>query len=249
MDFIISNLPIVLIALIFFIFIIIILIRRKQLILWHYRSFYGEYSYRYVSQFKSYFNHNPYPHTIKYEAIHFIRTLNNQNNSEITIDKAIDFQELELGKSYPNMLRLKGKPDYFNIQDFDQLNIFVWGYDTRMYNYNTAIHYFFIDSIFIMGQYKFSRENQKINTNELLNKLEEKYLGNNKLTLKENINIKDSKDTKIQLYDDGFSFNICIYNTEIPIVKEKILQTEKNNNKQNEAILVNDIENSDTLVF
>jgi len=95
MEFILSNLLVVLIATVLFIAIVILLIRRKQLKLWFYRSFYGNYSLKYVNLFKNYFDRNPHPHTIKYEASHFIRTLANQSNIELSTEKTIDFQGLE----------------------------------------------------------------------------------------------------------------------------------------------------------
>jgi len=100
-----------------------------------------------------------------------------------------------------------------------------------------------------MGIYNFRREFQKISKDDLLHKLQEKHIVNNEQTLKENMNIKDSKGSKIQFYDDGFSFKICVFNAETAIVKEEFLQKEKENNVQHDLTFANNSENSDSLVF
>jgi len=247
MEFIASNMIIVIISAVILIAIIIIFIRRIQLKLWFSRSHYGKYSYKYVSLFKKYFDKNPYPHAVKYEVIPFLQVLNKTNLEESITDKNIVFQDLEPGKPYIDLFKLKGEPDCFTIQEFKKTKIFVWGYDNNMYDYYTTVLYFFIDDIFIMGQYNFSRENQNIVTNDLFNKLKDKYFENGERTDQKEIIIKDSKGTKIQLFDDGFSFRICLYNPDVPIVKEKLLK-KTNNKKQPDINLMNDQE-TDTLIF
>lgn len=223
MDSFATNITIIVIAAVLIIFITVIVIRRVQLELWIFKTYYGKFSYKYVSLFRKYFNKNPYPHSVKYEISHFLHLLNKTNREELLTDKDIIFQGLEPGISYPNFHKQKGNPDYFTIQEFEEIKIFVWGYNYNMYDYDTTVLYFFIDNIFIMGQYNFRKENQNINITDLSSKIKSKYFENNETIKLKEIVIKDSKGSKIQLFDDGFSIRISIYNPGIPIVKEKLL--------------------------
>jgi len=223
MDSFATNITIIVIAAVLMIFIIVIVIRRAQPKLWVFKTYYGKFSFKYVSLFREYFNKNPYPHSVKYEISLFLQSLNKTSIEELLTDKDIIFHGFEPGKSYPDFYKQKGDPDYFTIQEFEEIKIFIWGYNHNMYDYDTTVLYFFVDNIFIMGQYNYRKENQNINITDLFSKLKNKYFENNETIKQKEIVIRDSKGSKIQLFDDGFSLRISIYNPEISIVKEKLL--------------------------
>lgn len=232
MDSFTANITIIVIAAVLVIFIIVIVIRRVQLELWIFKTYYGQFSYKYVSLFRKYINKNPYPQSVKYEISDFLQLLNKTSIEELLTDKDIIFQGLEPGKSYPDFYKQKGKPDYFTIQEFKEIKIFVWGYNYNMYDYDTTVLYFFIDNLFIMGQYNFRKENQNINITDLLSKIKNKYFENNETINLKEIIIRDSKGSKIQSFDDGFSIRISVHNPGIPVIKEELLNNINISKKQ-----------------
>ena len=207
----------------------IILSYRLLLKLWVYKVYYGKFSYEYIDVFTKHRNKNPYREVNTFEIDPFINSLTNSSKKEIKTDNDIVFQGLELGQSYPGFCKQKGEPDYFTIQKFKDEKICIWGYGNKMYNYYTTVLFCFINKIFVMGQYNFKKESQNVDFIDLSKKLVNKYFNDEEKICQnqKEIKIKDAKGSKVHLFDDGFSIRASYLNPDIPIVKERFINSDR----------------------
>ncbi len=218
---------------------IVILNYKLLLKLWVYKAYYGKFSYKYVDVFTKHHSYNPYRQANTFEIDLFLNSLTNKSKEEVQTNNDIVFQELELGKSYPDFHRQKGDPDYFTIQEFKDVKIYIWGYGYKMYDYYAIVLFCFIDNIFVMGQYNFKKESQNVDFTDLSNKLINKYFNDEekKYQNQKEIKIKDTKGSKVHLYDDGFSIRVSCFSPDIPIIKEKLINCEQQKTIENSSEL------------
>lgn len=227
------NISLIVMGMAFITLFIVILNYKLLLKLWVYKAYYGKFSYKYVDIFTKHHSYNPYRQANTFEIDLFLNSLTNKSKEEVQTDNDIVFQGFELGKSYPDFYKQKGEPDYFTIQEFKDIKIYIWGYSYKMYNYNAIILFCFINKIFVMGQYNFKKEKQNVGFTDLAEKLANKYFNDEKKICQnqKEIKIKDTKGSKVHLYDDGFSIRASCFNPDIPIIKENLI-----NSKQQKTI-------------
>lgn len=236
MDSTVLNVSLLIMGVALIILFIVILNYKLLLKLWVYKAYYGKFSYKYVDVFTKHHYYNPYRQAQTSEIDVFINSLTNTSKEELQTDNDIVFQDVKLGKSYPDFHKKKGDPDYFSIQEFRDVKICIWGYGFKMYDYYAIVLFCFIDKIFVLGQYNFKKESQNVDFADISNKLINKYLNDEEKIYQnqKEIKIKDTKGSKVHLYDDGFSIRVSYFNPDIPIIKEKLIngaqqQTIENN--------------------
>ncbi|MBL7105587.1 MAG: hypothetical protein ISS18_14770 [Bacteroidales bacterium] len=223
------NVSLLIMGVALIILFIVILNYKLLLKLWVYKAYYGKFSYKYVDVFTKHHYYNPYRQAQTFEIDLFLNSLTNKSKEELITDNDIVFQGFELGKSYPDFRKQKGDPDYFTIQEFKDVQICIWGYGFKMYDYYAIVLFCFIDKIFVLGQYNFKKESQNVDFTDISNKLINKYFNDEEKICQnqKEIKIKDTKGSKVHLYDDGFSIRVSYFNPDIPIIKEKLINSEQ----------------------
>lgn len=81
-----------------------------------------------------------------------------------------------------------------------------------VYDYQAMLVYYFVDSLLVMGQFRFRREKQALDINHLIEKLRERY----KIDIPQGINkpfqLIDRNDNCINFRDNGFSVELNVLN-------------------------------------
>lgn len=209
------------------VFLLLIIYYRKRISLVFTNFRYGKYSYRYLSKFYSYFYEIQFPPSILYDPVTYILPFfrNEIRGVEKKTDEEIEFGGFQPGHSYPDFFKKNGKPRYISITEPDakEIKLVVAGYPRKINNHHCVMLYFFHENTFIMGQYQFKREKQKVDTALLSESVQKKYLNGGTQTGLEDFIIKDDRGSRVHFHDNGFVVEVSVYN---PTIKEINTQIE-----------------------
>ena len=209
----ISAFHILLIAII--VILILVLFFRVRLKFLLIRMVYGRYHFKYLRLFNRYFINRPYPDAIKDEPWDYVNnSFKSKPGLQFKTDEEIQFVDNKVGEVYPRFFKIIGDPDYLTISDPGQKHIqfIVASYKAMVYDYQAMLVYYFVDSLLVMGQFRFRREKQALDINHLIEKLRERY----KIDIPQGINkpfqLIDRNDNCINFRDNGFSVELNVLN-------------------------------------
>jgi hypothetical protein len=196
----------------FFILILLLVFLRNRLFplfrLAYVSMVYGRYSYEFLEFFKENDLRSPHNNCIKDEiTMHFYCFYKRLRNAEEYETKTnIEFGQVPFLTRYKQMLKSKGSPQCVNVARFSDARVNVLGYNETAQGIKMkAIHYF-IDDLFIMGEYSIP-ELQKVKTTAVTGALAAKYL-NGIEPAKDVFYITDPIGNQINFENNGFSINI-----------------------------------------
>ncbi|MEI6455955.1 MAG: hypothetical protein WCO93_06665 [bacterium] len=196
----------------FFILILLLIFLRKRLFplfrLAYLSMVYGKYSYEFLEFFKENDLRSPHNNCIKDEiTMHFYCFYKRiRNAAEYKTKTNIEFGQVPFLTLYKQMLRSKGSPQCVNVARFSDSRVNVLGYHETMQGMKMkAIHYF-IDNLFIMGEYSIP-ELHKVKTNAVNTALAAKYLNGVEPT-EDVFYITDPSGNQINFENNGFSINV-----------------------------------------
>ncbi|MCF8378303.1 MAG: hypothetical protein K9H49_01925 [Bacteroidales bacterium] len=206
------------------ILLVLFIANRARLHLFFTKLFYGTNSNNYFRNLNRYFGELPYPDAIKFDPIYFMKSFYKKSDQPyFQSEKEILFNEIDLGTNYPGFLKKMGSPSYVTIRRKKEegVEVFVYGFKRKVYEYDAAILYFFSGDLFLMGQYIFKREKQEISPDDINQKLKSKYLSeeNNSQT---KYTIKGSNKTLIDFEDNGFAVTMSYFNPDKSAVRKMV---------------------------
>ncbi len=179
------------------------------------RLFKGIYCYDYIQVYKEYNKRSPFKPCYEDDVvIHFIKFFENRDNLPVLKTKqSIKFASSEFFIKYKNLLRQKGKPDFYSVTKEQGVEIKSFGYLTEFFSTKTKENYYFVDNEFFMGEYYFS-DARKLDSDKLFSSLMEKYgVSSGNDNLKEGkFFIKDSNGAVLHAEHTGFAIAIRYFN-------------------------------------
>ena len=181
----------------------------------------GSNSTNYFKLLNKYFGELPFPEAIKFDPVYFMQSFLKKNSIPVYNSSIpVTFNEIDPGSIQNGFLKKFGNPNYVTIKekDVEGIEIFIFGFKRKIYDYNGALLYFFAGNLFLMGQYIFKREKQKVFPEKITKILSEIYLKGNTINEKKYI-IKGSNNTLISVEDDGFALTMTYFNPEKKIIR------------------------------
>lgn len=175
---------------------------------------YGEYSFEFISTYKSYYIKSPFQYCFKDEFLtHILYVLTKKEDiPTFKSQQDINFEGTPYFINYKSFLKKKGNPYCFNAYYFDNVGfeIQALGYRSTIAGSKAVIIYYFMNDSFFMGEYIF--KNPKTN---IKNTLAEQYLEKRELT-EDNFYIENTKNRIIHFHNTGFTVDIKFLNREDP---------------------------------
>lgn len=168
----------------------------------------GEYSTEYVNLFKGNDLRSPHLPCIKDEFIFHIMMFlkKTENVRTFKTSENIQFGNTPFSINYKDIFKRRGIPMCFNALKINDYEIKIVGYQDAVNNSKIKSIYFFVNNIFILGEYSFTDNSvaESINISKILIK---KYI-NESLSNIEEFYIEDSKNNCIHFKDNGFERSV-----------------------------------------
>ena len=196
------------------ILVAIAFVYRRWLSIFLKKLIYGSYSYSYLSSLPENILAMMHPPAIRYDPWYVLKGLERENILHYQTSGRIDFQDFQIGKSYPDFLKKEGNPYYLTISEDknDLIKFVVFGYKQRIYNYEAVILYYFWNHMFVAGQYQIKREKQKVDRTDLASKLMAKYFVKEGNINQNEFEIRDKEGNVAFFEDNGFNVEISLIN-------------------------------------
>ena len=168
------------------------------------RAIHGKYSFQYLEFFKKNDLRNPLNNCIKDEiTLHFSYFFKILPDARFyKTDREITFEEFPFRSSYRLLIKMNGKPQCINIARFKSHKVKVVGYVDEYMKRKMKRLFYFIDDIFIMGEYIFS-ETHRVDPTGVRDALTEKYLGQRSVE-DESFYLEGPQGNAINYHDNGF---------------------------------------------
>ncbi|MCD4747276.1 MAG: hypothetical protein K8R58_13340 [Bacteroidales bacterium] len=206
----------------------------KRIILFLSQVIFGKYSFKFLCIYRYFKNTRPYPPSIYDELIHHIFLFKNKKNGTTNYYSYsnIQFKEASFNSSFKELIKKKGKPNYFNADIINNNSeVKIVGYKEKLFDTDIKAIYFFVDNLFFMGEYMFE-DIKKINIENLSRNILNKYI-NSYQKNKNDFYIEGANNTMIYFGDNGFSLYIKFFHTENQIINSYLdkVNTIKNNSQ------------------
>lgn len=196
----------------FFIFILVIVFLRNRVLpilkLWYIILIYGKFSFEFLEFFKANNLRNPHNSCIKDEiTMHFLLFFKKINNAEyFTTNNYLEYGKIPFLMPYKSLVKQMGNPECINIARFNGIKVRVVGYNELLGGMKMKSLYYFINEVFVMGEYFFSEMNL-INPKQIVEILSSKYLDHQEIAA-DCFYIIDPSGNKLNYENNGFSINI-----------------------------------------
>jgi len=176
----------------------------------------GQYSSEYVNLFKSNDLRSPFAPCIKDEFIfHILMFL--KRDPKIKVYKTtenIQFGNTSFHLKYADIFKEKGIPYCFNALTINNYEVKIMGYQDTLQSSKIKSVYFFVNDVFILGEYTFgeSSVSESVNISQILIN---KYISESTKDIDEFF-IEDKNNNSIYFKDNGFERSIKYYNSINP---------------------------------
>jgi hypothetical protein len=207
------------------VFLILLFVFRIQLKFLITRLLYGRYHFKYLRLFNRYLINRPYPDAIKDEPWDYVMSaFDTQPQLVFQTKDKIGFANYRVGDQYDQFFKKNGDPDYLTISDPQSKHphFIVAGYRAIVYEYEAMLVYFFVDTLLVMGQFRFRREKESIDAADLIQKLNSRYGVHIPTDETGAFTLKDPEENRIVFRDTGFSVELNVFNTEIEWIRNVI---------------------------
>jgi len=218
------------IIIIILLIIIVLLGIRKSISLLFTRWIYGEYSKKYVLNFKKRTRKKPHPYCFKDDFYYHILSIPKAVHCDIQYQssKDFDFDHLDFSRDFKQNLSENGKPDCFTISEEKGVDLSVIGYKSRMFHSNEKTLLYHCKNQYFMGEYVFS--SLADDTSDMIIELLQKQF-NSRIQHAKNFTISDSSGNYLYFTDTGFYLSLKyfnIHNSFISNTLDKFGGSEKN---------------------
>jgi hypothetical protein len=168
------------------------------------RLFHGKYSFQYLEFFKKNDLRNPLNNCIRDEiTLHFSFFFKILSKAKFyQSNRNVEYEDFPFLYSYKQMVKKFGRPQCINIARFQSHKVKVVGYVDQYMKRKMKRLFFFIDDVFVMGEYVFS-ETHRVDPSSVRDALTEKYLGEKGLE-DETFYIEGPYGNVINYHDNGF---------------------------------------------
>ncbi|OYT16996.1 MAG: hypothetical protein B7C24_04865 [Bacteroidetes bacterium 4572_77] len=175
------------------------------------KKIYGQYSYAYVSKYKSITKRNPYSYCFKDDFLYHLKSV----NEALKCTKLFEVDKVDVLKGFPYDTSFKQVFDQHNQPDCFVLNknkkniLKIAGYNSQVFQQKEkSLLYFWNDKLFmqelVFGDLK---ENSPQN---IIQQLQDKY--DIAIPYHKNFTIKDTRDNYLYFTDSGFYLSLKIFN-------------------------------------
>jgi len=193
---------------------------RKAIKLTIIRMVYGQYSYEFLSTYKSYFVRSPFQYCFRDDFIsHLLFVLSKKDDLPAhKSTKDIYFENTPYQIGYKNFLQSKGAPYCFNAFVFEHLDfeIKALGYQAIISGSKATTVFYFMNDTFFMGEYIFKHPKTDVKASLL-----DHFLNISELT-EDNFYIENTKNRIIHYQNTGFSVDIKYLNKEDNVIIENL---------------------------
>lgn len=176
------------------------------------KLFKGQYSIEYVSLFKNNDLRSPFLPCIKDEFIfHILMFLKRDIKvKKYTTTENIQFGNTSFSLNYTDIFKTKGVPMCFNALKINDYVIKIIGYQDTVQDSKIKLVYYFVNDIFILGEYSFSDNSlsESVNISKILI---DKYISESTKDIDE-FYIEDSNKNCIYFKDNGFERSVKYFN-------------------------------------
>ena len=196
----------------FFILVLLLIFLRKRIFplfrLGYISLVYGRYSYEFLEFFKDNDLRSPHNNCVKDEiTMHFYCFYKKKRDAaEFETTSRIEFGQVPFQTRYKHMLKSKGAPQCINVARFSDAKVNVLGYNETIQGIRMKSIHYFIDNLFIMGEYSIS-DLQKVKSTAISGAIASKYLGGN-VPAEDVFYITDPEGNQINFENNGFSINV-----------------------------------------
>jgi hypothetical protein len=184
---------------------------RKWLILNAYRTIYGSYSSGFIGKFKKFTGQNPYPLCIKEDlADHLLPLFSKKEDTRVFLTgKAIRFEDVPAGMTLASLIKIKGKPDCFQLPRSPFGEIIIAGYEGQVSGCMGRKLFFFHPAGMFLSEYRFDNPGSQVSC-RIAGEIAGQYLETHP---PEGVNflIRDSQSSLISYYNDGFTLTVRYY--------------------------------------
>lgn len=200
---------------------------RRAIYLYLIRLFYGEFSRKFVNQYKSITHKKPHPYCFKDSFHYHILEISKAVNVEkqYFTNNPLVFADLDFDKNFKQILEERGRPNCYTISEEDELDLCVVGYKSRMYHSNEKTLLYHCNEKYFMGEYVFS-DLAESTPAMLVQTLREQMHPD--VEYSKNFSIKDSHGNVVFFTDTGFFLSLKFFNTHHAVVKEILRLTSEN---------------------
>lgn len=172
----------------------------------------GKFSVEYVELFKNNQVRSPFSPCIKDEFVsHIIMFLQKEENVKVfKTNENIQFGNTLFSAKYDEVFKREGTPSCFNALRINDYKITIIGYHNTIQGSKIKSIYYFVNDIFILGEYSFSDTSliESINISKLII---DKYLTESTKDL-DKFYIEDSNKNAIYFRDNGFDLCVTYFN-------------------------------------
>jgi hypothetical protein len=169
---------------------------------------FGKYSSKYVNTVKKYTGKSPYPYCIKDDFINHVAGFfkASKNLKTFGTHQKIIFSNEEFGQKFKSFLRKNPKPFCINVMRYPQFDLKVLGYRDTLFSVEMKKYFFFINGVFIFGQFTFKNPTAKA-IEEISAIIGVKYVDNVELP-PVNYQITDFDGTSLFCENNGFHLSL-----------------------------------------
>jgi hypothetical protein len=179
------------------------LIFRKFLKLNFTRLIYGKYSYEYVKLFKKYTRKSPFPYCFKDDILPYLRLSRNKPDVKLFMtDKDLLFESVPFGIDDSQLLVAWKNPDCFNVFRINGVELKAYGYFIMEFDKKTKAVFYFLEDIFVMGEYIIEHVNEGDIARISAQLLQSFDISENRPY---NRFFAENKETSVYFYENGFS--------------------------------------------
>jgi len=176
----------------------------------------GQYSPEYVNFYMRNFGVSPFTNCLKKTFSHYLSPFYVKDAPVIPTSLDIKFGETPFGFRFEEMLKMKGYPNCFTVDNVESDCLKVISYKETVIKSSMNVMYFFLNNCFFFGEYRFS-DVTFLNVDGVIHTLLKRY----------KVNVPDKSDTffigdpsgnKIYYVFNGITVSIYYYsrlNTEI----------------------------------
>lgn len=169
----------------------------------------GKYSQEYVNFFLKHFGASPFNNCLKKTLNQYLLPFFINDIPVIPTDTEIKFGEIPFGFQFDEILKTKGSPNCFTVENIENSILKVVRYNEKVLKSSMNVTYFFMDDLFYFGEYRFS-DVTYLNTNEVIRSLAKRY--NIKLPeSSDKFMIGDAAGNSIFFFFNGIHLSIYYY--------------------------------------
>lgn len=211
-----NNIFIIIVIATFIVLTLVALTSRRKIKTRFLKAVYGKFSYKYVNYFKTITTKSPYAMGVKDEIEnhykHFVGKL--EGAPLFQTATPIAFSKEPFGVDEESFVKRKGEPNTYNVYmigEHEELRVF--GYEDFVEDQEIRTQFYFLNSEFFLGELVIKQEQIK-NALAISTQLQEKYLGEVKLTKNRPFLIEDSSHGKIFFEDNGFNASVRYFSCQ-----------------------------------